>query len=86
VYVDALEHNGFAGPLNWYRKLRPQPGVLAPFEMATINCPALFIGVQDDHVLQFMPPSLMEVYVTDLRECIVMPGVAHCAPQNTQPS
>ena len=77
VYIDAFRRNGFTGPLNWYRNLDRNWELLAPIEHATIDCPAMFLAGQNDPVLQFMPPTVMEGYVTDLRICATVPGVNH---------
>lgn len=77
VYVDALQRNGFTGPLNWYRNFDRNWEILAPYDGATIDCPAIFVAGGDDPVLRFMPPSVMDGYVTDLQVSAILPGFNH---------
>ncbi|OQZ92577.1 hypothetical protein BST10_21005 [Mycolicibacter algericus DSM 45454] len=77
IYIDALQRNGFTGPLNWYRNFDRNWEILAPLEGATIDCPAMFVAGGDDPVLQFMPPSMMDGYVTNLRVSAILPGFGH---------
>lgn len=75
--VAALKRNGWTGPLNWYRNFDRNWELLAPYDDRTIDQPALYIGAGNDPVLGFMPPSLMDGHVTDLRGADILPGVSH---------
>jgi pimeloyl-ACP methyl ester carboxylesterase len=75
--VSALQRNGWTGPLNWYRNFDRNWELLAPHEGRTVDQPALYIGAGNDPVLRFMPPSLMDGHVTDLRAADILPGVSH---------
>jgi pimeloyl-ACP methyl ester carboxylesterase len=77
VYIDALRRNRFTGPLNWYRNFDRNWELLAAHDGHTIDCPAMFVARQDDPVLRFMPPAVMEGHVTDLRVNELLPGVNH---------
>lgn len=77
VVIDALKRNGWTGPLNWYRNFDRNWELLAPYDGRTVDQPALFIGGEKDQVLRFMPPSLMDGHVTDLRGADILPGVSH---------
>ncbi|MEU0031152.1 alpha/beta hydrolase [Streptomyces sp. NPDC006335] len=75
--IDSLKRNGWTGPLNWYRNFDRNWELLAPHSGRTIDQSALYIGGEKDPVLQFMPPSLMDGHVTDLRGADILPGVTH---------
>lgn len=77
LVASALKKNGWRGPLNWYRNFDRNWELLAPYGGRTIDQPALYIGGANDQVLRFMPPSLMEGHVTDLRGTEILPGVSH---------
>lgn len=77
VYVEAFQRDGFTGPLNWYRNFDRNWELLAPFDGTTIDCPAMYVAGQDDPVVQFMPPSLMDGHVNDLRMCTMLPNTSH---------
>jgi pimeloyl-ACP methyl ester carboxylesterase len=75
--IDSLKRNGWTGPLNWYRNFDRNWELLAPYDGRTVDQPSLYIGGEQDPVLQFMPPSIMDGHVTDLRGADVLPGVTH---------
>jgi pimeloyl-ACP methyl ester carboxylesterase len=77
LYVQTFQENGFTGPLNWYRNFDRNWELLAPYDANTIDCPSMYIAGQNDPVVQFMPPSLMDGYVTDLRTSQILPNVGH---------
>ena len=77
LYVETLRKNGFTGPLNWYRNFDRNWELLEPYDLATIDCPSMYIAGQNDPVLQFMPPTLMEGFVTDIRGCEILPDIGH---------
>jgi pimeloyl-ACP methyl ester carboxylesterase len=52
-YAAAFQAGGFRGPLNWYRNLDRNWELLAPFAGLAVRPPALFIGGQQDPVLEF---------------------------------
>jgi len=51
VFVDEYQRTGFRGGLNWYRNLDRNWEILAPWEGAVINQPALFIAGTRDPVI-----------------------------------
>jgi pimeloyl-ACP methyl ester carboxylesterase len=75
--IDSLKRNGWTGPLNWYRNFDRNWELLAPYDGRTVDQPSLYIGGEKDPVLRFMPPSIMDGHVTDLRGADVLPGVTH---------
>ena len=80
-YAAEFKRTGFTGALNWYRNFDRNWELLAPYDGATIDQPALFIVGADDPVAAFMPAQMMDGIVTDLREAIVLDGVDHWVAQ-----
>lgn len=60
VYARAFAAKGFRGPLNWYRNLRRNTGLLAPWRGLPIRQPSLFIAGTRDDVLRF-PASQAQI-------------------------
>ena len=81
VFVEALTRRGFTGGLNWYRNFDRNWELLAPYDGRTIDAPALFLVGAEDPVASFMPPSVMDGLVTDLRDVITVPGANHWLQQ-----
>jgi len=81
VYVEAFERTGFTGGLNWYRNIDRNWEHSAPFAERRIEQPALFLTGELDSVRSFMPAEVMQGWVTDLREPIVVPGAGHWVQQ-----
>jgi epoxide hydrolase A/B len=52
-YAADFERTGFSGGLNWYRNMDRNWELLAPFQGAQIQVPALFIAGERDLVLHF---------------------------------
>jgi pimeloyl-ACP methyl ester carboxylesterase len=81
VYVDAFTRTGFRGGLNYYRNLDrnwERTGVVGE---RRITQPALFLTGERDPVQQFMPATVMDGWVTDLRVNAVVPGAGHWIQQ-----
>lgn len=81
VYAAAYASKGFRGPLNWYRNLGPNHGLLSPWRGQPIRQPSLFIAGSADDVLKF-PASQgqIEAYprtLPGLRGCHILPGAGH---------
>lgn len=60
VYAGAFAARGFRGPLNWYRNLRRNTALLAPWRGLPIRQPSLFIAGTRDDVLRF-PASQAQI-------------------------
>ena len=60
VYARAFGETGFRGPLNWYRNLRRNNALLAPWRGLPIRQPSLFIAGTRDDVLRF-PASQAQI-------------------------
>jgi pimeloyl-ACP methyl ester carboxylesterase len=81
VYVEAFERTGFTGGLNWYRNIDRNWRLREPFAERRVEQPALFVAGSRDPVLEFMPPQLMDGWVTDLRDSVVVEGAGHWIQQ-----
>jgi pimeloyl-ACP methyl ester carboxylesterase len=81
VYVEAFERTGFTGGLNWYRNIDRNWELSAPLAERKVEQPALFITGSRDSVKRFMPPEVMEGWVTDLRGTVVVEGAGHWVQQ-----
>jgi pimeloyl-ACP methyl ester carboxylesterase len=82
AYVTAeFERTGFRGAMNWYRALRLNSELLAPWWGAAIRQPALFIGGARDDVLRF-PASQAAIaqfphHLPGLRGSHILDGAGH---------
>jgi pimeloyl-ACP methyl ester carboxylesterase len=81
VYGAAFAASGFRGPLNWYRNLRRNTGLLAPWRGLPIHQPSLFIAGTRDDVLKF-PASQAQIdayprTLPALRGCHLLEGAGH---------
>jgi pimeloyl-ACP methyl ester carboxylesterase len=80
-----FRRTGFRGGLNWYRNLRRNAELLAPWRGCGIAQPSLFIGGTRDDVLRFPGASdrLQQLprLLTDLRGSHVLEGAGHWIQQ-----
>jgi pimeloyl-ACP methyl ester carboxylesterase len=83
VYVEAFERTGFRGGLSYYRNIDRNWERTAHLDARKIDQPALFLTGERDPVRQFMPAEVMDGWVLDLREKIVVPGAGHWVNQET---
>jgi pimeloyl-ACP methyl ester carboxylesterase len=81
VYVEAFARTGFSGGLNYYRNLDRTWELTADLAGRRLESPAMFLTGSRDPVARFMPAELMDGWVTDLREKIVVEGAGHWVPQ-----
>jgi pimeloyl-ACP methyl ester carboxylesterase len=81
TYTTEFERTGFTGGLNWYRNFDRNWEQSAAWENKTIAMPALFVAGDQDPVLLMVPPSMMDGFVTDLRDTVVLPGAGHWIQQ-----
>jgi pimeloyl-ACP methyl ester carboxylesterase len=76
-----FQRTGFTGGLNWYRNFDRNWEVAEAFADRTIDMPSLFIAGEKDPVLIMVPPSVMDGWVTDLRDPVIVPGAGHWIQQ-----
>ena len=81
VYAAAYAASGFRGGLNWYRNLRRNTGLLAPWRGQPIRQPSMFIAGSRDGVLQFpASKSQIDAYprtLPGLRGLHLLDGAGH---------
>jgi len=84
VYVEAFQRTGFRGGLNYYRNLDRNWELMAAWQGAKVEIPALFVGGARDLVVTGPPggpgnPLLaaMPAFVPDLRGQVLVPGAGH---------
>ena len=80
-YVREFTRTGFTGGLNWYRNLDRNWSLTEDLATTTVDMPALFIAGAGDAVLNMTPPSIMEGWVTDLRDTVLVPEAGHWVQQ-----
>jgi pimeloyl-ACP methyl ester carboxylesterase len=84
-YTAAFQAAGFRGPLNWYRNLDRNWELLAPFAGLAVQPPALFIGGQQDPVLEFpgfrMAVAHVGKLVPNLRRVVLLDDCGHWIQQ-----
>ena len=80
-YVEAFERTGFTGGLNWYRNIDRNWELRGEIAERRVEQPALYIVGSRDPVLRFMPPQMMDGWVTDLRRSITIEGAGHWVQQ-----
>ncbi len=81
VYVEAFERTGFTGGLNYYRNLDRTWRLTADLAERRIERPAMFLTGSRDPVARFMPSEIMDGWLTDLREKVVVEGAGHWVQQ-----
>ena len=81
LYVREFERTGFSGGLNYYRNIDRTWQLTADLAQRRIEQPALFITGSRDPVRRFMPAEIMNGWVTDLRESVVVEGAGHWVQQ-----
>jgi pimeloyl-ACP methyl ester carboxylesterase len=81
VYVEAFERTGFTGGLNYYRNIDRTWQLTADLAKRRIEPPALFVTGSRDPVRGFMPTEIMNGWVTDLRDRVVIDGAGHWVQQ-----
>jgi pimeloyl-ACP methyl ester carboxylesterase len=81
VFVEGFERTGFFGPVSYYRNF-DRNWKLTPFlEGAKVEVPAFFAKGDRDSVRRMMPDDIMESWVADLRENLLLPGCGHWTQQ-----
>lgn len=86
-YVEAFEHSGFRGPLNWYRNFQRTWELTADKGVGAIDRPALFISGDADPVISMAPGMVeaMHMLVADLRGAHFFPGSHWLPMENPAP-
>ncbi len=82
VYIDAFTRTGFRGGLNYYRNLDRNWERTASVAERRITQPALSLTGEHDPVRRFMPATVMDGWVTNLRVNAVIPGAGHWLQQH----
>ena len=80
-YTEVFARTGFTGGLNWYRNLDRNWALLEPVGARKVDIPALFLTGADDPVASWMPASIMDGWLTDLRGSLSLPGAGHWVQQ-----
>ncbi len=81
VYVEAFTRTGFTGGLNYYRNIDRNWELAAPLGERRIEQPAMFLTGSRDQVARWMPDSVMDGWVLDLRERVAIDGAGHWVQQ-----
>jgi pimeloyl-ACP methyl ester carboxylesterase len=81
IYLEAFERTGFTGGLNYYRNLDRTWELTADLAGRRVQPPGWFLTGSRDPVGRFMPSELMDGWVTDLREKVVVEGAGHWVQQ-----
>jgi pimeloyl-ACP methyl ester carboxylesterase len=81
VLVPAFERTGFFAPISYYRNFDRNWALTPELEGAKVEVPAFFAMGDRDSVRRMTPGDVMEGWVTDLREHLVLPGVGHWTQQ-----
>ena len=81
VYVETFERTGFTGGLSYYRNLDRTWELTEHLSERRIDAPALFLTGSRDPVAQFIPAQIMDGWVTDLRDTVVIEGAGHWVQQ-----
>ena len=85
VFAEAYARAGFRGGLNWYRNIDRNWELLAPWDGATVDQPALFIAGTNDVVitgsLGARALEEMDSVVPDLKRKLLIDGAGHWIQQ-----
>lgn len=85
AYAAAFRKNGMRGPFSWYRNIDRNWTLLAPFQGAKIEQPALFIAGSRDAVINSVlgrgALDKMQESVPNLRDKVIVPGAGHWIQQ-----
>ena len=81
IYVAALSHSGFRGPLNWYRNMDRNWELSAAWSGSRLQVPAAYMVGDKDLLMHFpfmraLLPELPKL-IPQLKECSVVPGCGH---------
>jgi pimeloyl-ACP methyl ester carboxylesterase len=80
-FVRAFERTGFTGGLNYYRNFDRNWELTEHLEGAKVEQPAFFATGDRDATRRMSPAGVMEGFVPDLREELILPGCGHWTQQ-----
>ncbi|MFY7066588.1 alpha/beta fold hydrolase [Nocardiopsis changdeensis] len=79
------KEHAYTGPLNWYRNIEANQGLMSPFRGRTIDVPGLYmVGTMDLVLAMRGVPELraaLTSIVPDLRGDVTLPGCGHWTQQ-----
>ncbi|MFN2616511.1 MAG: alpha/beta fold hydrolase [Thermoleophilaceae bacterium] len=81
LYVEAFERTGFTGGLSYYRNIDRNWELTEQLAERRVEQPALFLTGSRDPVQRFMPLEVMDGWLTDLRDTVVVEGAGHWVQQ-----
>jgi pimeloyl-ACP methyl ester carboxylesterase len=83
VFVHEYQRTGFRGGLNWYRNIDPNWELMAPWQDATIQQPALFVAGAGDGVIRGMSKAVdrLPMSVPGLKRKLIIEGAGHWIQQ-----
>lgn len=85
VFAAAFRKNGLRGPFNWYRNIDRNWALLAPFQGAQVQPPALFVaGTRDGVIASPMGRKALDTLadsVPRLRDKLLIEGAGHWIQQ-----
>jgi pimeloyl-ACP methyl ester carboxylesterase len=81
VYVETFERTGFTGGLNYYRNFDRNWELTEHLAKRKVEQPALFITGSRDPVRRFAPDQVMDGWLEDLRDKLVLEGAGHWVQQ-----
>jgi pimeloyl-ACP methyl ester carboxylesterase len=83
VYVNEFARSGFRGALNWWRDVDRSWELLAAFDGAQVNIPALYIVGKRDFLVSVFQDAITEQskFVPKLRPAIMLPDCGHWTQQ-----
>ncbi|MEU1902144.1 alpha/beta hydrolase [Nocardiopsis dassonvillei] len=83
--ADYSDPDAFTGPLNWYRNIDRNQGLMSPFQGRVIDVPALYVGGDKDLVRAMRGvPELLEnlsLVAPRLHAGVTLPGCGHWTQQ-----
>jgi pimeloyl-ACP methyl ester carboxylesterase len=87
VYVEAFTRSGFRGPLSWWRNIDRGWELLAAFDGAAVNVPALYIAGDRDFVVPVFQQAIAKqsTLVPKLRPAMMLAGCGHWTQQERAP-
>ena len=86
VYCAAFTRTGYRGALNWYRNHRANWELMAPWHLAPVTAPSMFVGGERDPVLNWpgfrqLVDELGDRFMPNLTDTVILPGCGHWLPQ-----
>jgi pimeloyl-ACP methyl ester carboxylesterase len=83
--AESFRRKGFRGPLNWYRNMRRNAELLAPWRGRPVTQPALFIAGSNDFIIRFpvmkQAVAALPRHVPGLAGSVLIDGAGHWIQQ-----